>query len=808
MTYDLQVIAHTCCATSPTSVNLVLVLEHPHEKPMQVVCMFHSLQGRYEMGAVWHITHNGDLQTESCVFLKWRAVCGFLEMHVYGAVTEPGRAESSGLQVQSSLGGVELASEGPMSSYGLEVLVASDGGPLVLVLSWGHVRRVDLDGCREVGRIGDPCALTDCRAKLGVQYVGDRVTDSPSGRHPAQPTSIAVAATCHTTTHRRPLFSPQLMPAGRIVHDWESPKNATNLPRSKVRPLSRTSHLCAGSTSPRELARKGTLTLSLYGVYPSRAGSGRLDHIAPSSRRGGGGGVHKVFTPTLELPWNGPQREQSNESMCTAESSGDNTTSSKGQMDAALCDLRDLGRLGGRLGRCSKPPELVRLTECIQDHSLGGSLVLSCCIVGRDATGHPNDTSSSNHNTTAGMYGGCDSCVHDSLVQSGHSDESWQVWVAGVYTLLAFALGTPLCGLLAHLVVVVVAVLTGGILGLAHISSLSQHLGWVGAALALAVQLAAALLYIYCGKHITRLVRLASGLPLHARLGKRTIVIVDTLTVQLLESFVSKLYSQSYSVLSVEVHGASGLDHFLYRFQHAGWVAALAVQLAAALYLDCDRLTRPLADGRPHARLGKPTAVRVDSSTVHRRTDLLDREAVHTSNVCRPVATGLSFPRTSTGPMIAHRRNRAYAAAAVLPWALPPAPADSSGLQDPSGAARPPRQRRPPAVSCVAMREPVPWKMAWLLALVLDLSQPCAATSFTPRTITTAANGAYSVFAIDLDGDGDIDVLSASQFDDKIAWYENNGSQVFTPHTITTAADYARFVFAIDVDGDGDIDVL
>ena len=36
-------------------------------------------------------------------------------------------------------------------------------------------------------------------------------------------------------------------------------------------------------------------------------------------------------------------------------------------------------------------------------------------------------------------------------------------------------------------------------------------------------------------------------------------------------------------------------------------------------------------------------------------------------------------------------------------------------------------------------------------------------------------DGANSVFAADVDGDGDMDVLSASQYDDKIAWYENDG---------------------------------
>ena len=80
--------------------------------------------------------------------------------------------------------------------------------------------------------------------------------------------------------------------------------------------------------------------------------------------------------------------------------------------------------------------------------------------------------------------------------------------------------------------------------------------------------------------------------------------------------------------------------------------------------------------------------------------------------------------------------------------------------------------------------------------------------TFTPRTISTVADGARSVFAVDMDGDGDLDVLSASFWDDKIAWYENDGSQNFTPHTITTAADGAYNVFAADVDGDGDMDVL
>jgi hypothetical protein len=77
------------------------------------------------------------------------------------------------------------------------------------------------------------------------------------------------------------------------------------------------------------------------------------------------------------------------------------------------------------------------------------------------------------------------------------------------------------------------------------------------------------------------------------------------------------------------------------------------------------------------------------------------------------------------------------------------------------------------------------------------------------QVITTATAIARSVYATDLDGDGDADVLSASQVDDKIAWYENLGGGAFGPQqVITTAADGAYSVYATDLDGDGDADVL
>ena len=47
----------------------------------------------------------------------------------------------------------------------------------------------------------------------------------------------------------------------------------------------------------------------------------------------------------------------------------------------------------------------------------------------------------------------------------------------------------------------------------------------------------------------------------------------------------------------------------------------------------------------------------------------------------------------------------------------------------------------------------------------------CGARKLFPAsTISSDADAARSVYAVDMDGDGDIDVLSASVNDDKIAW--------------------------------------
>jgi hypothetical protein len=82
--------------------------------------------------------------------------------------------------------------------------------------------------------------------------------------------------------------------------------------------------------------------------------------------------------------------------------------------------------------------------------------------------------------------------------------------------------------------------------------------------------------------------------------------------------------------------------------------------------------------------------------------------------------------------------------------------------------------------------------------------------AFGPENVLTSQlSQGVDVHAADLDGDGDLDVLSASRGNDKISWFENLGGGAFgAEQVLTLQADGARCVDTGDLDGDGDLDVL
>ncbi len=71
-------------------------------------------------------------------------------------------------------------------------------------------------------------------------------------------------------------------------------------------------------------------------------------------------------------------------------------------------------------------------------------------------------------------------------------------------------------------------------------------------------------------------------------------------------------------------------------------------------------------------------------------------------------------------------------------------------------------------------------------------------------------NGARSVFAGDIDGDGDTDILGAASLAWEITWWENYGGtgDSWIEHVINSNFNWAFAVYAADMDEDGDTDVL
>ncbi len=85
--------------------------------------------------------------------------------------------------------------------------------------------------------------------------------------------------------------------------------------------------------------------------------------------------------------------------------------------------------------------------------------------------------------------------------------------------------------------------------------------------------------------------------------------------------------------------------------------------------------------------------------------------------------------------------------------------------------------------------------------------------AFTAHTIANIPqHGVIDMACVDLDRDGDLDVVAASasgsaQGLDAVLWYENDGSQIFTGHTVASA-DCPIWVGVGDLNGDGDLDMV
>ncbi|MGB7084270.1 MAG: hypothetical protein WBD47_01860, partial [Phormidesmis sp.] len=134
-----------------------------------------------------------------------------------------------------------------------------------------------------------------------------------------------------------------------------------------------------------------------------------------------------------------------------------------------------------------------------------------------------------------------------------HITEAPTIWVIhALYILITVGLGWPLMQTLLGWIVA--------------IAPMPTPVLWL---LRPAATLADVLIYIFGPWLWAMGLRYFQGRPLFARLGNRTLVIGDVRWVhKLLKAYVSKLFSLSYGIASLDVHSANPQDHMLHHFGH------------------------------------------------------------------------------------------------------------------------------------------------------------------------------------------------------------------------------------------------
>jgi hypothetical protein len=82
------------------------------------------------------------------------------------------------------------------------------------------------------------------------------------------------------------------------------------------------------------------------------------------------------------------------------------------------------------------------------------------------------------------------------------------------------------------------------------------------------------------------------------------------------------------------------------------------------------------------------------------------------------------------------------------------------------------------------------------------------AGSFTKKTIDTSHGAGLAVYSGDMDGDGDVDLVTNAFSPDKIHWYENDGAESFTKHTVRTGYDNGYTINVANFDSQSGADIV
>ncbi|RYH31978.1 hypothetical protein EON65_01560 [archaeon] len=446
-------------------------------------------------------------------------------------------------------------------------------------------------------------ALLDSYKEHKIIYHHDRVFNNFSGHRPAEPSSVAVAATWHTLTRmllRVIHVTRHRYPSRRIIHPWDYDEFAYVVQRFF-------------------LSIRGKMREKL-GLKSSRSAVSAGSELVPSGSSKGSRGEKKDQEEMWfqlsqdydddddELPYAKLSKSLDLKTLSQRSASMNAIIDKKSPLMSRTLSFRKAGESGDKRNLIMKTRQasskkysikaptssdylvIMNLSDgCVEDIKslMTENLIPNICqIVGHDHFGAPMLECTNEDSTYAAL-------VKQGEAWAEHINENWHIIVlVAIYLFFSVGLGLPIFGLIGDAILSIVraagAPVGEGILAFTprtpHIMY-NQPIGYT--LIGLLLQILDAIFFIYLGKNFTIWTRILHGRPLAARHGKRTIVIVDNPCVhQLTEIFVSKLFSQAYSFVSVDVHGASGLDHFVHRFTH--------------------RVVRGLliAVGRPDGRLG------------------------------------------------------------------------------------------------------------------------------------------------------------------------------------------------------------